>query len=79
MPTSVSSCRNCTPDVGTVPHPRIAMNGWYGRASRPRAPNVAAIIFTLKFLAETAGRSLEDIENALRNGTFSPSKDLAER
>jgi sugar porter (SP) family MFS transporter len=36
------------------------------------AMNVLAFFFTLRFVPETAGRSLEDIENSLRRGEFHP-------
>jgi sugar porter (SP) family MFS transporter len=36
------------------------------------AMNVLAFFFTLRFVPETAGRSLEDIENSLRKGEFHP-------
>ena len=34
--------------------------------------NVLAFLFTLRLVPETAGRSLEDIENSLRQGEFHP-------
>src|SRR4051812_44594019 len=36
------------------------------------AMNVLALFFTLRFVPETAGRSLEDIECSLRQGEFHP-------
>jgi len=36
------------------------------------AVNVVAFVFFLRFLPETRGRSLEDIEQSLRDGTFRP-------
>jgi Sugar (and other) transporter len=34
--------------------------------------NILAFLFTLRYVPETAGRSLEDIENMLRDGEFHP-------
>ncbi|WP_344771832.1 MFS transporter, partial [Brevibacterium ammoniilyticum] len=36
--------------------------------------NVAALIFVWRFVPETRGRSLEEIESSLRNGDFSPAE-----
>jgi sugar porter (SP) family MFS transporter len=41
--------------------------------------NVLAILFVSRFLPETAGRSLEQIEHSLRDGTFNQFKKVAKR